>query len=119
MNSGNGGSGTGIHGNVQRLIECLNRINGFTVYKKIAATNLTAVNLRNFVSPAVLICTKVTLLVLIMIIGETNCLLYRLISLLIFKGTERRGSHFITCLANEQRSSIIEHSTALLGFFFY
>ena len=43
----------------QRLIECLNRINEFTVYKKIAATNLTAVNLRNVYPPAVLICAEV------------------------------------------------------------
>ena len=43
----------------QRLIECLNRINEYAVYKKIAATNLTAVDLRNFVSPAVLICTEI------------------------------------------------------------
>lgn len=59
MNSSNGESGTGIHGNVQRLIECLNRINEFTVYKKIEATNLTAVNLRNVYPPAVIICTEV------------------------------------------------------------
>ena len=43
----------------QRLIECLNWINEYAVYKKIAATNLTAVDLRNFVSPAVLICTEI------------------------------------------------------------
>ena len=59
MNSSNEASGREINGNAQRLIECLSRINGFTVYKKIAATNLTAVNLRNFVPPAVLICTEV------------------------------------------------------------
>ena len=55
MNSSIGESGRGIHGNAQRLIERLNRINGFTVYIKIAATNLTAVNLRNVDPPAVLI----------------------------------------------------------------
>ena len=43
----------------QRLIECLNWINEYAVYKKIAATNLTAVDLPNFVSPAVLICTEI------------------------------------------------------------
>lgn len=59
MNSSNGESGREIHGNAQRLIECLNRINEFTVYKKIAATNLTAVNLRDLVPPAVLICTEI------------------------------------------------------------
>ena len=52
MNSSNGESGREINGNAQRLIECLNRIDGFTVYKKIAATNLTAVNLRDLVPPA-------------------------------------------------------------------
>ena len=87
MNSSNGESGREIHGNAQRLIECLNRINEFTVYKKIEETNLTAVDLRNFVSPAVLICTEV--LVFIMIIKETNCLLYCFVSLIIFKATER------------------------------
>ena len=59
MNSSNGESGREINGNAQRLIECLNRIDGFTVYKKIAATNLTAVNLRDLVPPAVLICTEI------------------------------------------------------------
>lgn len=59
MNSSNGESGREINGNAQRLIECLNRINEFTVYKKIAATNLTAVNLRDLVPPAVLICTEI------------------------------------------------------------
>ena len=59
MNSSNGESGREIHGNAQRLIECLKRINEFTVYKKITATNLTAVNLRDLVPPAVLICTEI------------------------------------------------------------
>lgn len=114
MNSSNGASGTGIHGNARRLNECLNRINEFTVYKKIAATNLTAV-FTKFCFPGCLNLHRGSLTRFNHDHkrNKLSTLLFYVINYIQSDGTKLRGSHFITCLANE--SSIIEHSTALLS----
>ena len=107
MNSSNGESGTGIHGNVQRLIECLNRINEFKFQFKFNCCQFT-----KCISPGCLnLCRGcLTRFNHDHKRNKLSTLLFYVIKYIQSDGTKLRGSHFITRLANE--SSIIEHSTA-------